>query len=309
MVDAHGCDPRRPAVARRSSTGCSGRSSRSWACTPRAKRSGASSRAQGGITGLLLLTESHLACHTFPERGFAAFNLYCCRPREDWPWPERLRAVARRPAGVGAAPGARRAVSGYQASCPCLRRHHRVRPRRLAACASASTAGSRWRARARTSTSYGKVADLIPTPSVLALGMDGDYAGAPPFRLVGRLQLDWGQGTLGRMDARVRGRIVGLALGGAGPVPLHGPGAAAAGARPSTTSRWARRSTSGRPGMFVVAEVRSARFATAQGELPFADGARQRAALRRPLRPGRSVRHSRLRDGERGGSRSTSAAR
>jgi S-adenosylmethionine decarboxylase len=48
---------------------------------------------EGGITGLLLLTESHLACHTFPERGFAAFNLYCCRPREEWPWPERLRAV------------------------------------------------------------------------------------------------------------------------------------------------------------------------------------------------------------------------
>ena len=36
---------------------------------------------EGGVTGLLLLTESHLACHTFPERGFAAFNLYCCRPR------------------------------------------------------------------------------------------------------------------------------------------------------------------------------------------------------------------------------------
>jgi S-adenosylmethionine decarboxylase len=45
---------------------------------------------EGGVTGLLLLTESHLACHTFPERGFAAFNLYCCQPRQDWPWPERL---------------------------------------------------------------------------------------------------------------------------------------------------------------------------------------------------------------------------
>jgi len=32
------------------------------------------------VTGLLLLTESHLACDTFPERGFASFNLYCCRP-------------------------------------------------------------------------------------------------------------------------------------------------------------------------------------------------------------------------------------
>src|SRR5512145_2926894 len=45
---------------------------------------------EGGVTGLLLLTESHLACHTFPERGFAAFNLYCCRPRREWPWAERL---------------------------------------------------------------------------------------------------------------------------------------------------------------------------------------------------------------------------
>src|SRR5262245_56724755 len=44
----------------------------------------------GGVTGLLLLSESHLACHTFPERGFAAFNLYCCRPAAEWPWAERL---------------------------------------------------------------------------------------------------------------------------------------------------------------------------------------------------------------------------
>jgi len=44
----------------------------------------------GGITGLALLCESHLACHTFPEDGFAAFNLYCCRPREPWAWEKRL---------------------------------------------------------------------------------------------------------------------------------------------------------------------------------------------------------------------------
>jgi S-adenosylmethionine decarboxylase len=47
----------------------------------------------GGVTGLLLLTESHLACHTFPERGFAGFNLYCCRPRAAWPWAERLGEI------------------------------------------------------------------------------------------------------------------------------------------------------------------------------------------------------------------------
>jgi S-adenosylmethionine decarboxylase len=45
----------------------------------------------GGVTGLFLLTESHLACHTYPESGLATFNLYCCRPRPDWPWQERLR--------------------------------------------------------------------------------------------------------------------------------------------------------------------------------------------------------------------------
>lgn len=44
----------------------------------------------GGVTGLFLLTESHLACHTFPETGVATFNLYCCRPRPPFAWEERL---------------------------------------------------------------------------------------------------------------------------------------------------------------------------------------------------------------------------
>jgi S-adenosylmethionine decarboxylase len=45
----------------------------------------------GGVTGMTLLSESHLTCHTWPELGTAAFNLFCCRPRPDWPWAERLR--------------------------------------------------------------------------------------------------------------------------------------------------------------------------------------------------------------------------
>ncbi len=45
----------------------------------------------GGLTGLYLLTESHLACHTYPEFGIATFNLYCCRERPPWPWEARLR--------------------------------------------------------------------------------------------------------------------------------------------------------------------------------------------------------------------------
>jgi S-adenosylmethionine decarboxylase len=90
VVDAHGCDPERlrSTVALQSiferavrEIGLSAAGDPVWRVFP----------GEGGITGLQLLTESHLACHTFPETGFAAFNLYCCRPRAEWPWAIRLR--------------------------------------------------------------------------------------------------------------------------------------------------------------------------------------------------------------------------
>ena len=37
----------------------------------------------GGITGLTLLAESHIACHTFPEFGSLCLNVFCCVPRPD----------------------------------------------------------------------------------------------------------------------------------------------------------------------------------------------------------------------------------
>ena len=47
----------------------------------------------GGVTGLYLLTESHVACHTYPERRAATFNVYCCRPRPEFPWERELSRV------------------------------------------------------------------------------------------------------------------------------------------------------------------------------------------------------------------------
>ncbi len=46
--------------------------------------------APGGLTGFLVLSESHLSIHTFPERGYAALDLYCCRRRPEWDWSARL---------------------------------------------------------------------------------------------------------------------------------------------------------------------------------------------------------------------------
>jgi S-adenosylmethionine decarboxylase len=46
--------------------------------------------APGGITGMLLLAESHLTVHTFPEHASLCLNLFCCAPRPAWPFTPRL---------------------------------------------------------------------------------------------------------------------------------------------------------------------------------------------------------------------------
>lgn len=92
VVDAHGCDPERLRsrtalqsvfTAMVEEMGLRPLGPAAWHAFP----------APGGWTGFLLLTESHLACHTFPETGFAALDLYCCRRLGEWPWAERLREL------------------------------------------------------------------------------------------------------------------------------------------------------------------------------------------------------------------------
>jgi S-adenosylmethionine decarboxylase len=46
-----------------------------------------------GITGLCLLAESHVACHTFPEFGSLCLNVFCCRPRADWAFEAALKEM------------------------------------------------------------------------------------------------------------------------------------------------------------------------------------------------------------------------
>jgi S-adenosylmethionine decarboxylase len=38
----------------------------------------------GGLTGVQVLAESHLACHTFPEHASLCLNVFCCVARPDW---------------------------------------------------------------------------------------------------------------------------------------------------------------------------------------------------------------------------------
>ena len=44
----------------------------------------------GGVTGMQMLAESHLAVHTFPEHGTLCLNLFCCKARPEWDFSSAL---------------------------------------------------------------------------------------------------------------------------------------------------------------------------------------------------------------------------
>jgi len=47
----------------------------------------------GGVTGMCMLSESHLTCHTFPEFGSICINLFCCVPRRRWDFETKLSEI------------------------------------------------------------------------------------------------------------------------------------------------------------------------------------------------------------------------
>ena len=80
VVEAHGCDPRALAdLAQLQSLFAA--LSEQLALHAVGPESWYKFDGAGGVTGLRLLSESHLACHTFPEFGSLCLNVFCCRPR------------------------------------------------------------------------------------------------------------------------------------------------------------------------------------------------------------------------------------
>lgn len=158
-------------------------------------------------------------------------------------------------------------MSGYEARCPSCGGEivFQLGASLLKVCEHCGTAVAR---RGADIVNYGKVAALLPTSTVLKRGLRGDYEGAPPFQLVGHLQLDWGSGAwdewlMGFEDgswawlSEAQGRYHYMGQAAVPPVPAFDD------IRPGHTIDL------GPPGTFVVSEVRKARFAAAEGELPF----------------------------------------
>src|SRR5262245_26553610 len=92
IIEAHGCDARSLADPS-AMAGLFDRIIEGMDLHPVAPANWHQFPGTGGITGLNLLAESHLACHTFPEYGSVCLNVFCCRPRPEWDFESALREL------------------------------------------------------------------------------------------------------------------------------------------------------------------------------------------------------------------------
>jgi len=117
-------------------------------------------------------------------------------------------------------------------------------------------------------SNYGKVAELVSTGSLLRLGIKGDYEGAPPFTLVGRLQLSTGSGTWDEWLMAFQGGTWAWLSESQG--KFHYMGQTPLPPLPRFEElRVGATIDLGRSGTFVVTESREGRFVSGEGELPF----------------------------------------
>jgi S-adenosylmethionine decarboxylase len=80
IIDAHGCDPAALVDVVRL-RGLFDAIVGALSLTPVGEPAWHTFPPPGGVTGFVVLAESHLACHTFPEFGAICVNVFCCRPR------------------------------------------------------------------------------------------------------------------------------------------------------------------------------------------------------------------------------------
>jgi S-adenosylmethionine decarboxylase len=92
VVEAYGCDPVRLGDAR-AMYALFEAITRELSLNPVGEALWHRFPSPGGVTGMLMLAESHLTVHTFPEHASLCLNLFCCTPRPEWNWEARLQEL------------------------------------------------------------------------------------------------------------------------------------------------------------------------------------------------------------------------
>jgi S-adenosylmethionine decarboxylase len=92
LVDAYGCDPGTLASIERLN-GVVDRLMRDLKLRPVGQPMWHAFTSSNAVTGMILLSDSHVAVHAFPDIQFVAFSLYYGAMRSPWPWSARLHEL------------------------------------------------------------------------------------------------------------------------------------------------------------------------------------------------------------------------